>query len=234
MRFLKDYTETPNILIDDTIMHYTSKVVYVAMALCQRKSGLVKLTIAELVEKSGLCEATVMQALEELEAGHYIKRKRNWRFSKGLNRAVIASNTYKLCRNRSSGYTLIRASIFSQKITPATFCVLLFLYRCAGRNQRAFPSIRYIAGAWKEKTGRGLDMAKSTVQLALKLLKELQAFDLRHCDTKRGCKSNNSYYMTDMVLKKSGCTKFQNIVRGLLPHGGGPIFWDTSPINKIT
>lgn len=200
MLFLRSHAAMPNVLIDDTVMHYTSKIVYTVMALSQRKSGLIKLTVAELVEKTGLCEATVLQALAELEAGGFIKKKRNWRFSYGLGRAVFASNTYKLRLDFSDGYTLISSAILDMDLTPAAFCVLLFLYRCAGRTGRAYPSIRYIAGAWKEKTGKGLYMAKATVLRALKSLVKLQAIYKCYCETKAGNFCNNSYFMTDMVL----------------------------------
>lgn len=240
MLFFRSRTAMPNVLIDDTVMHYTSKIVYTVMALSQRKSGLVKLTVAELVGKTGLCEATVLQALAELEAGGFIKKKRNWRFSYGIGSAVFSSNTYKLRLDFSNGYTLISSAILDMDLTPAAFCVLLFLYRCAGRTGRAFPSIRYIAGAWKEKTGKGLYMAKATVLRALKSLAKLQAVCKCYCKTKEGDFGNNSYFMTDMVLAYTSARSAHNSDTGAnslaasAVSGGGIIFWEASHSNKIT
>lgn len=239
MRYSKSYIQIPNTLIDDTVMHYTSKVVYTVLAYSQRKSGLIKLTVAELVERTGLCEATVLQALCELEAGGFICKKRNWRFSAVHgNRLVFASNTYKLHLDLSNGYTLISASLLTLELTPACFCVLLFLYRCAGRNGRAFPSIRYIAGTWRDKTGKGLCMAKSTVLRALKHLAKLQLIEKRTCEAENGGLCDNSYYMTNMVLHHVSAVVCSivhtNTPTAEIHHGGGFIFGEASLINKIT
>lgn len=225
----KKYVVVPNDLIDDTVMHYTAKIIYIILAFARRKSGIIKLTISELVQQSGFCEATVLQAIKELEESSFIQKKRNWRFSFTLNRVVNTANTYKLRENITNGYTLISSEILAMELTPATFCVLLFLYRCAGKDGRAYPSIRYISGAWKEKTGRGLFMGKSTVIRALKVLSKMQAIIKQYCQCQSGKLSANSYYMTASVLKhsqKSAETKHLFI--------GGSIFWDTSSINKIT
>lgn len=240
MRYTKSYIQMPNELIDDTVMHYTAKIVYTVLAFSQRKGGLIKLTVAELVERTGLCEATVLQALNELEAGGFIAKKRNWRFSAVHgNRLVFASNTYKLRQGFTSGYTLISAAILDKDLTPAAFCVLLFLYRCAGRTGRAFPSIRYIAGAWRDKTGRGLCMAKSTVLRALKHLIKLQLIAKRTCEAEDGGLRDNSYYMTDLVMRHvpvaATCSGVHtDTPTAVFHHGGGFIFWEASLINKIT
>lgn len=60
----KKYVVVPNDLIDDTVMHYTAKIIYIILAFARRKSGIIKLTISELVQQSGLCEATVLQAIK--------------------------------------------------------------------------------------------------------------------------------------------------------------------------
>lgn len=239
-RFQKHYATIPNRLVDDTRLHYTAKIVYVALALSRRKSGLIRLTVEDLTELTGLCEATVLQALRELEDGRFLRRKRNWRFSQGLCRAVFAANTYKLRMDMSAGYCLIPAAIFHYALTPAGFSVLLFLYRCAGRDGRAFPSIRYIAGAWLEKTGRGLEMGKTTVLRVLKQLTASQALVKHFCDGKNGTKRCNSYYLTDMVTEKFILNHARPSRSGRNSYGkifdayGGSIFEDASGNNKIT
>lgn len=236
MKFLRRYTATPNRLIDDTVMHYTSKIVYHALAFMQRPNGRVKLTVAKLVSLAGLCEDTVLQALQELEARGYIRKKRNWRWSQEHCRPVYCANTYKLSQNYDEGYTLISSTVMDIDTTPAGFCVLLFLYRCAGRTGRAFPSIRYIAGAWREKTGRGLEMSKSTVLRVLKRLAACQAFQKNTCDAKVGDQSCNSYYLTDMVPAKvtQSSNTAQDPSGNSFVCGGGSIFPEAYFSNKIT
>ncbi|HIT33147.1 MAG TPA: hypothetical protein IAC31_00780 [Candidatus Faecousia intestinigallinarum] len=230
MRFLRKYTATPNRLIRDTTMHYTSKIVYLALALQERKSGLVKVTVAELTALCRLSEETVLQALSELELGGFLKKKRSWRWSKSLNCPIYAANTYKLTKAGNEGYTLISAAVMDVDATPAGFCVLLFLYCCAGRSGRAFPSIRYIAGTWRDKVCNGLDMARSTVQRVLKQLEKLQAFVKHNCLAKAGDLRCNSYYLTEMVpAAVSGSQPVQECFLG-----GVPIFREASPIKKIT
>lgn len=238
MRFIRSYIAAPNRMIDNTDLHYTSKIVYCTLAFMQQRNGRAKLTIARIVELSGLCENTVLQALAELESHGFISRKRNWRWSKEFNAPIYAANSYKISRNLVGGYTLLSASIMDIQTTPAGFAVLIFLYRCAGRNGRAFPSVRYIAGAWREKTGRGLDMSKSTVQRVLKQLATAQAFLVNPCECDVGDKSCNSYYLANMVSceipTKSARIGKQNYISDFFAIGGVPIFEEASTSNKIT
>ena len=119
------------------------------------------------------------------------------------------------------------------------FCVLLFLYRCAGREGRAFPSIRYIAGSLKRIVGKGLHMSKSTVLRAIKELEKQQAFLKRHCEKQQGGFSNNSYYLTAMITKNSirennSHSACQEQIFTKSKSEGRFIFREASPINKIT
>lgn len=238
----KRYTPIPNDLIDDTRLHHSAKKVYAALALSRRPDGSIQVSLAKLGRISGLCQATVLQGLAELEEAGYIRKKRSWRYSVALGRLVIAANTYRLRSTCPTGYSLIPAAVFGHKLTGAEFAVLLYLYRCAGRTGRAHPSIRFIAGAWRGKTGHGLDMAKSTVQRALKRLAQLQLLVKHFCRAALGCLSCNSYYLTDMILGSLGraAAPAQTAwaVRDPAPEtpqfGGGPIFWVASSINKIT
>lgn len=59
--------------------------------------------------------------------------------------------------------------------------VLLYLYCCAGRKGRAWPSLRHIAGLLEKNGKHGMDMAKSTVCRALGLLRRLQAVIRLQC-----------------------------------------------------
>ncbi len=88
-------------------------------------------------------------------------------------------------------FTMLPLDLLGYALTPAAFGVLLYLYRCAGREGRAFPSRRRI--------GRFLDMAKSTVGAALSALKNLGLFIRCRCLRRRGDYSMNSYHMTNMA-----------------------------------
>ena len=240
VKYRRGYAATPNKLIDDAVMQATSKIVFHAMSLSQGKGGLVKLTVEELVRLSGLCEETVLQALRELEACGFIRKKRCWRWSKTLDCPVYAANTYKLCRDFSEGYTLLSAKIMYLEITPKEFCILMKQYRCAGREGRAYPSIRYIAGAGKKYADKGLKIAISTVCRALKRLQELGAIVKLECETRAGDNSCNSYYMTAMVGEKASsgkpaCPEDSGIPgENFFAEPGVPIFREASPNNKIT
>ncbi len=236
MKFLRRYAAIPNRLIDDTVMHYSSKRVYHALAFMQQRNGRVRMTLAKLASLAGLCEDTVIQALRELEGRGYLRRKRNWCWSQEKGRPVCAANTYKLSQDFSAGYTLIASDLMDIESTPAGFCVLIFLYRCAGRTGRAFPSIRYIAGAWREKTGRGLEMSKSTVLRVLKRLASCQAFVKNLCQGKAGDLRCNSYYLTGMVPAKVETTAQtqQLFVQDFFDVDGGSIFPGAILSNKIT
>ncbi len=94
---------------------------------------------------------------------------RNYRWNERLGRLGYASNSYCWVR-RTGGYTMVRREILGYDLTPAAFAELLYLYRCAGRAGRAFPSLRQIAGRMKAVCAAGLDMAKSTVCAAARAL----------------------------------------------------------------
>ena len=238
MKFVRKYAAISNRLIDDTVMHYTSKIVFCTLAFMQRRDGRAKMTVAQIVSMSGLSEGTVLQALKELEENGFLTKKRNWRWSEKMNSLVYAANTYKVSQNFSTGYTLISSSVMDVETTPAGFSVLLYLYRCAGRSGRAYPSIRYIAGFWKEKTGRGLEISKSTIQRVLKQLEKCQAFVKNQCEARSGVLSCNSYYLTEMVpteIKpvRPGDT-VQTYMKNFFSSRGVPIFGEASISNKIT
>ncbi len=236
MNFRNRYSAVPNRLIDDTVMHYTAKIVYLALALMQRRNGHVKITAAKLTALTGLCGDTVLQSLRELEVCGFLKKKRNLRWSQEHGGLIYCANLYKLSRNFSAGYTLISAKLMDFDITPAGFAVLLYLYRCAGRTGRAFPSLRRIAGTQGRGNGSGLDMSKSTVLRVLKDLAARQAFLKNPCNTTEGDQSCNSYYLTDMVPAKieKSPENAQHSPENFFASEGGSIFPGAYNINKIT
>ena len=76
-------------------------------------------------------------------------------------------------------------------------------------------------------------MAKSTVCLALKLLRHLQAVVRLRCCKLDGSYSANSYYLTDMVIS-DGRRATESTPEEISLVGGSPIFSKPSIINQIT
>lgn len=226
MKYLHPVAMVPNTLIDDTTVHYTTKAVALALLfLSGRKNKAVKVTVAELARLCHCSTATVQQAVAELLRGGYITKRRSYRYSTDHNRLVYGANVYVWLK-RHGGYTLLNREILDYKLTPSSLASLLFLYRCAGRSGRAFPSIRQMAGLLKKTGKMGLDMAKSTVCLALKSLRILQAVVRHCCNTKQGCYASNSYYLTNMVITGgAGCRTCGE---------GSPKFDKPKFINQIT
>lgn len=203
MMYLHNVAAIPNELINNTSMQYTTKkVATVLLLLAGRKGRSITANFAQLAELTGFSTTTVQQAIRELICAGYITKSRNYRYSDALGRLVFTANTYTWHR-RIGGYTLVRKEILDYDLTPSAFANLLFLYRCAGREGRAFPSIRRIAGRLKNVQAACLDMAKSTVCAALKMLRLTQAVVRRHCRTMRNYFSSNSYFLTNMVVSNS-------------------------------
>lgn len=226
MKYLHPVAVVPNALINDTTIHYTTKAVALALLfLSGRKNRTVTVKYAELAKISHCSAATAQQAVMELIRGGYIIKKRSYRYSDERKRLIYAANRYVWVK-RTGGYTLLRREIMSYKLLPSALANLLFLYRCGGRKGRAFPSIQHIAGKLKAAEKVSLDMAKSTVCLALKALRLVQAVVRHHCSTKRGCYAANTYYLTDMVITGRASSRFSG--------EGSPKFSKHIPINQIT
>lgn len=200
MMYLHNVAAVPNELINDKTMQYTTKkVATVLLMLAGRKNKSITVKFEQLAQLTHYSSTTVQQAIRELINAGYITKSRNYRYSDTMHRLVFTANTYTWHR-RIGGYTLVRKEILDYDLTPSAFANLLFLYRCAGREGRAFPSIRRIAGCLKMTQAACLDMAKSTVCIALKALRLMQAVVRRHCKTKKECYSSNSYYLTNVVM----------------------------------
>lgn len=216
MTYLHPVAAVPNNLITDTALSYTTKrVAFVLLLLAGRKGRYVTVSFAALAQLCKCSTTTAQKAVKELCAQGYLLKSNRYHFGEKLNHLIYASNRYFWLR-REGGYTLVSRDILAYDLTPAAFVTLLYLYRCAGRKGRAFPSLRRIAEI-------GLDMAKSTVCLALKALRLLQALVRHKCMTRRRCHASSSYYLTNFVFS-----------RNLLPSEGGPKTDKPISINQIT
>ena len=167
MTHLHPVAAVPNNLITDANLSYTTRrVAFVLLLLAGRKGRYVTVSFAVLARLCRCSTTTAQRAVTELCTQGYL----------------LKSNRYHF--------------ILAYDLTPAAFVTLLYLYRCAGRKGRAFPSLNRTAKA-------GLNMAKSTVCMALKALRLLQAVVRHKCVTRNRCHASSSYYLTNFVFSRN-------------------------------
>ena len=216
MTYLHPVAAVPNSMITDANLSYTTKrVAFVLLLLAGREGRYVTVSFAALARLCRCSTTTAQKAVKELCTQGYLLKSNRYHFDQKQNRFVYAANRYLWLR-REGGYTLVSRDILAYDLTPAAFLTLLYLYRCAGRKGRAFPSLRRIAEV-------GLSMSKSTVCMALKALRLLQAIVRHKCVTRRRCHASSSYYLTNFVFS-----------RNQLPSEGGPKNDKPIFINQIT
>ena len=196
MTCLHPVAAVPNDLITDNALSYTTKrVAFVLLLLAGRKGRYVTVSFAVLAKLCKCSTTTAQKSVKELCTQGYLLKSNRYHFGEKQNHLIYTSNRYLWLR-REGGYALVSRDILAYDLTPATFVALLYLYRCAGRKGRAFPSLRRIAEM-------GLDMAKSTVCLAIKTLRLLQAIVRHQCVTRNRYYASSSYYLTDFVFSRS-------------------------------
>lgn len=216
MTCLHPVAAVPNNLIADTALSYTTRrVAFVLLLLAGRKGRYATVSFAVLSQFCRCSTTTAQKAVKELCTQGYLLKSNRYHFDQKQNRFVYAANRYLWLR-REGGYTLVSRDILAYDLTPAAFLTLLYLYRCAGRKGRAFPSLRRIAEV-------GLSMSKSTVCMALKALRLLQAVVRHKCVTRNHCHASSSYYLTNFVFS-----------RNQPPSEGGPKNDKPIFINQIT
>ena len=203
---LKRYAKVPNRLIDDAGLPHVAKQIATALIFAAKGNIVRGMTIRRLAKLCHCTTGTVQKHLSTLERKSYVAKHRSYRYSLSLGRCVYAANEYELTLPTEGGYTLIPRSILRRKVTGSCFTVMLCLYRRAGRDGRAYPSIRYIAGARKDKLG-GCGVSKASVCRALQLLKKLRFLISLPCQRRQGGLSCNSYLLTEMVGMKAGAVR---------------------------
>ncbi len=195
----KWYTPVPNQLIEDCSLSHTAKRVAVALMLeNRRQNGKIRISYGDLAKRSGCSVSTTQKAVQELIVHGYVTYERHFYYSVTQGKYVRSKNTYRMAKI-SGSYTLIPRTALRRRGknggAHAVFSVLLYLYRCAGRVGRAFPSLRRMADDMK-----GCGASKASVCRALAMLRMEGAFIRLECRRMRGDLSCNSYHMTDMVI----------------------------------
>lgn len=172
--------------MDATLRPSTKRVAFVLYAYRNRANSICR-SLPALCRAAHCCRNTVIQALNELEAHHYLKRNHRHRYSSVLHRPVYKANQYVLRVDMSNGYTLIPRSVLRTEVTHTQFAILLYLFAKQGRNSHSYPSLRKIATV--------LWIAKSTVCLAIQVLQGRQYLNKNHCRNVQGSFSCNCYYV---------------------------------------
>ena len=199
MCYLHPVAFIPNELITDPKLHFTTKrVAAILLHIAGRVGRAVKISFSELAQMANCSTTTAQKAVQELVAEEYIEKRKCYRFCPKKGHLIFDSNRYLWLRRRH-GYTMVRRELLKLAVSPAAYCVLLYLYRCAGTSGRAFPSLNRIAGRLINQVSVGMGMAKSTVCAALAALRSCQAIIRHRCRTRKNFYAANSYYLPDMV-----------------------------------
>lgn len=177
----QSYIVVPNTLIT-AAGHSTAKRLMVALlgySMPRRKKKQqvysTQKSYAQLKALSGIrSDTTLNLAIRQLVQAGFLKKVNHYGWSHERGRMERCRNAYTidcayiryLCDH--DGYTLVPRALLSFRLTNAQFAMALLLYKLAGHRGVARPSLRTIASM--------LHLAKSTVCLALRQLRELQLF----------------------------------------------------------
>ena len=239
----RSYAAISNRLIEDKELTHSAKRILVAMALASHKGVVKGRTISRLASLSGCSRSTVQTGIQALEARGYIEKINHYRYSLTMGQVVRDWNEYRIILKDTESYTLIPRNILSYAVTASCFVVMLYLYRCAGRRNRAYPSIRYMAGELKARE-TGCGVSKASVCRALAILKKLRFFVKLMCHRLRGDLASTSYMPFGIVVGhreeqpvpvNTALTEVEATASpALAPAGGWSQNWYTPLINKIT
>lgn len=226
---MRDYAVIPNKLILDSRLRPSTRRVAVTLFAYRGRGNVLCKSMKVLTKLCHCCRRTLLQALEQLEELHYLKRRHRCRWSQRLKRPIYKANRYYLHVDLSQGYTLVPRSALRIDVTHTQFSVYLLLMARQGQSSHSYPSLRRISAT--------LWIAKSTVCLAVAVLVHGQFIARNHCRSRRGCYSCNCYYL--IVIQAVGqplesLTTAYHVSLKLTSPGGGPIFNTVSGSNNIT
>lgn len=194
----------PNALILNSALAPTTRQIAAIMYAHRNALGFTQKSIAEISALSGRSAATVRAAIAELQVNGYVDAAQTYRWSKKHQRKIYGKKVYRCNLSFTGGYTLIPRALLqnAEKLTPAAFCVTLYLVLAAGNSFRAFPSINEIS--------RAIGIAHSTVCRALTHVKQLAQFLVRLCRTLNGKFAASSYHIITHSSVATVCTVCQS------------------------
>lgn len=126
----------PNAIILDHSLPFTARLL--GAVLYDQESGDCRMTLSQMASVSECSITTVRNCLQLLEIAGYISRHRGYRYN-------TASYTHMSLNPESC--TPIPRDIFSRRLDPSAFSILLFLYYKAWSAGGSFPSLRMISKA---------------------------------------------------------------------------------------
>lgn len=182
----------PNSLILNKSLTKSAKMLGIKMYAHRSLSGSMRKTQEELAKLSGIGISTIRKCMPELEKAGYVNSKRHRYYDEATQTLRNSATTYELnLMELETGYTKLPRSLLKRKMTKSVFCVVAYLFCAAGHERRAYPSIKKIV----EITGTG----KSTVCLALQIIKKLPEFKVEAYITPFGDFGENSYYLSKLT-----------------------------------
>lgn len=111
-------------------------LVYCGLLSYANRLGSAWCRVSELAKRCAVSERSVCRATKNLETKKLINiTKRYFRFDRRR------SNLYSLVKPTTS-FCKIDSKIFDLELSPTTFKVYVYLLRCAGKKDIAFPSLR--------------------------------------------------------------------------------------------
>lgn len=185
--------KVPNALICDTALSFTARKVGVVIYAHRNALGCCHKSFEELADLAGCSVLTARRAVQALQEAGYLSSSRTYRYHKRLQRIVYGKRAYSCSLHYQGGYTLIPRSFIEETatVTPAAFCVMLYICQCAGNKRRAYPSITKICNA--------LGVARSTVCRALHQIKQLSCILVQLCRKVNGCMTASSYHLVHVL-----------------------------------
>lgn len=191
-RMRSSYFKTPNALIGDNTLSYTTRKVGMVFYAFSNALGGCRKSYEAIAALAGCSVATAVKAVRELAEAGYLTVKHTKYHSGKLGRTVYGKNTYTVdLALLKKGYTILDRAVLEQELPDSAFIVLSAIIACAGNSSRAFPSI----SALQKKTGA----ARSTVCAGLRLLKALKSLLVQLCMKKNRAHSKNSYHLCTVV-----------------------------------
>ena len=146
---------------------------------------------------SGLAVSTVRGAIDELERGGYPTSQKIYRYNIARAHPVFDRTVYQIHKYLLGGFTLVPADVLQNKaLDGSAFILALYLCQQGAGQGRAFPSIRQIVDA--------IGLEKSTVCRALRQIKAISAFLVRHCVRSNRAHAANSYFFLHKIVCKLG------------------------------
>ncbi len=184
--------KVPNALICDDALSLSARKVGAVLYGRRNAFGFCKKSIKDIAAIAGLSAATVSKSVDELQRAGYVVSARTYRWSKKRQRMVYGKKVYRCDLHFAGGYTRIPRMLLQEKdLTPAAFCVMLYVYQAAGNRRRAWPSIAKISQA--------ISVSHSTVCRALLQIKKLPSLLVQLCRKTNGAFSASSYYLAKII-----------------------------------